>query len=928
MSLSDEVLRSALDYARARCAELLDDVVAEAVAYAEALGVPGYVDAGGVVAAELAAATAELQQVPAALAGLNLIGAANHLGSFVDHLDQAAAAIPGAPKSVSDVLLEAIGWEDVTPSGLAAQLGLPADVPNLELADGALQYRLAVPGTSIAPAPLTLGFDQATLTARLRLDGAAPTFSVSLATEGIEVGVGGGDISSLLGGAAGSVTANVTFAADTDRGLTVGGSASPRVVLPAAPKAGPLDIRQIFLELPAGVADAVDLGSSFSIDLGGVVTGAVDGAGLRAHIDPAAVAGGSSPLTVAARPPTGIGLALDAGLVKGGGYVGQRPMGYGGALQLRVGPVEVKAVGLLTLKPDFALVVVLSVEFTQAIDLSFGFTLNAVGGIVGVEHRMDTDALRERLASGAIDHLLFPDDPVAAAPTILSTLEAVFPVDPGSVVIGPMVEIGWGRPISFLVAQLGVVLSLPDPRLVILGRVRIAIPAPELAIVDLQATLYGEITPDYLLILVSLRNSRIAGFPVSGDLGLLVRWGGGADFAISAGGFHPKYEPPKQLAGMQRLEIDLSPPAILTLRARAYFAVTTNSLQLGARVDLAADLAVASVSGYLYFDALVVWSPRFLFMIDVGIGLTVRAFGVTLCGISVTLHLEGPAPWRAQGEAEVEILWWTVEIDVGPFTWGDEDNPPPAPADPRQLVYDALHRNPGSWQALTPPEADEVARMLPVAPSDTDVTVHPLGLFDVRQHAVPLETVVTHVAASPVPEGQRRVHLGPPTANATAAGAISAGTELFSPGTFLELTDDQKLSRPAFESMPAGARIRPPGEAAEHAAARQAELRYETFVADDPLILWLSRAVLRDTIIGYQAVTTLAANAAGRSGLRARERYATEPDPIVLADPGECIVRAKATLAPVGDAAVTMTYTQAAELDLGRDEVITRLGVA
>ncbi len=383
----------------------------------------------------------------------------------------------------------------------------------------------------------------------------------------------------------------------------------------------------------------------------------------------------------------------------------------------------------------------MSVEFTPAIDLSFGFTLNAVGGVIGIEHRLDTDALRSRLADGALDHIMFPDDPVAAAPAILDTLTAVFPREPGSIVIGPMVEIGWGRPISFLTAQVGVLISLPDPKIVIIGRVRIALPAPELPIVDLRATVYGEITPDYLLVLVSLHGSRIAGFTVGGDIGLLIKWGGGAEFAISAGGFHPRYTPPKQLAGMQRLQIDLSPPAILELRAIAYFAVTSNSVQLGARVELGADLGVASISGYLSFDALIVFAPKFLFMIDLGIGLTVRAFGVTLCGVTIQLHLEGPSPWRAEGTAEVEILWWDGGDRRRPVHLGRGRQPTatarrPAGAglagaapQPRLVAGADVHRTPTTSSGCKPAE-----------PSDTEVTVHPLGLFEVRQHAVPLET--------------------------------------------------------------------------------------------------------------------------------------------------------------------------------------------
>ncbi len=741
----------------------------------------------------------------------------------------------------------------------------------------------------------------------------------------LETGIGAGEIGALLGDARGSATSDVVVGVDTVRGLTLSGSASPRIVLPARTKVGPIDLREIAVELPGGRPDDIDLGTTLTADLGGVIKATVDGAGLSLHVDPAGAGSGANPLSVAVKAPTGIGLSLDAGIIRGGGFLGLRPGGYGGALQLKLGPVDVKAVGLLTLKPDFALVVVLSIRFTPAIDLSFGFTLNAVGGVIGIEHRLDTDALRARLADGALDHIMFPDDPVAAAPAILDTLTAVFPVDPGSVVIGPMVEIGWGRPISFLVAQVGVLISLPDPKIVIIGRVRIALPAPELPIIDLRASVYGEITPDYLLILVSLRGSRIAGFTVGGDIGLLIKWGGGAEFAVSAGGFHPRYTPPRQLAGMQRLQLDLSPPAILVLRAQAYFAVTSNSVQLGARVELSADLYVASISGYFAFDALIVFAPKFLFMIDLGIGLTVRALGVTLCGINIQLHVEGPSPWRAEGSAEIEILFWTVAIDVGPFTWGEDDNPPPPPADPRQLVFAALHRNPGAWQALTPPNADQVTTLLPAPPSQTDVTVHPLGLFDVRQHAVPLETVVVRVGPNPVPPDRRRVHLGVPLANNVKAGAISEVRDQFAPGSFLDLTDDQQLSRPGFEDMPAGARVRPPGEQAEPAAAREVELRYETFVCDDDSLFRVRLREGIDTFAAFSAAATLGAGAAARSELRSAARYATEPDPIVLADPGESVVRVRSTLAAAGADVLgsTHAYEQVADERLQ----VTRLGV-
>jgi hypothetical protein len=405
-------------------------------------------------------------------------------------------------------------------------------------------------------------------------------------------------------------------------------------------------------------------------------------------------------------------------------------------------------------------------------------------------------------------------------------------------------------------------------------------------------------------------------------MGLMLRWGGQADFAISAGGFHPRYDAPAELSGLQRLTIDLSPPVVLTFRAQAYFALTTNSLQLGAQVEVGGDLGVADISGHFGFDAIVLFSPHFAFTADADAALAVHALGQTLAGVHVQLHLEGPAPWRAEGHAEVEVFITSVPIDVGPLTWGDAENPPPADADPRQLVRDALS-DPGAWQALAPPDADRVVKLKPAPPSQTEATVDPMGLLDARQHAVPLERVITHVGPNPVPEDRRRVHLGAPLLDATPVGAVSEVDDLFSPGAFLDLTEDQKLSRPSFEPMPAGARMRPPGESADWAGSREADLMYNTFVCDDDAMAGI-KALGKLAITAAAARTVLGAGAAGRTPLRAGRRYARDPDPIKLAHPSEVVVLAKATA--VADPAGWAPYSLAAERPLGADLELARLG--
>jgi hypothetical protein len=38
-----------------------------------------------------------------------------------------------------------------------------------------------------------------------------------------------------------------------------------------------------------------------------------------------------------------------------------------------------------------------------------------------------------------------------------------------------MLKLGWGRPISFVTAELALVLALPDVKVLLLGRLRLAI---------------------------------------------------------------------------------------------------------------------------------------------------------------------------------------------------------------------------------------------------------------------------------------------------------------------------------------------------------------------------------------------------------------------------------------------------------------------
>jgi hypothetical protein len=470
-----------------------------------------------------------------------------------------------------------------------------------------------------------------------------------------------------------------------------------------------------------------------------------------------------------------------------------------------------------------------------------------------------------------------------------------------------MVELGWGEPISFVTAKVGVMLALPDVKVIVLGALRMALPSPDAAVVDIRAELFGEITPEHLLVIVSLAGSRVAGFSISGDFGVLIGYGSTPEFALSAGGFHPHYKPPAELAGIRRVAVDLSPPAVLTLRASAYFALTSNSFQLGTNVQLRADVGGVGAEGHLSFDALVRWEPTFAFEIDLAAGVSIYALGTSFAGIDLRLHLEGPAPWIAHGTASISLLFFDIDLSVGPLQWGDATNPPPDSVSPVTLVATALAK-PASWRPVVPEGGDRVVTLVAVDAAD-GILVHPLGAFEVRQHAVPLETTIDRVGPHGVTE--RRVNLGAPTIGTLPVAAVSPTRDRFAPGEFLKLTDDEKLCRPAFEDFPSGMRFAGV-QADRHGAPVVSTYRWNTVYPHEAALEPQRQTVLVSPLLRARLI---AASAAARSPVRTAQPYLVDRDPARLADAGTVLVRGVDDLRSVdGAPAGPMTTTHAARL--------------
>ena len=141
-------------------------------------------------------------------------------------------------------------------------------------------------------------------------------------------------------------------------------------------------------------------------------------------------------LDVGFKPPNGVGLSIDAGIVRGGGFLfldfdkGE----YAGALELSIqNTIQVAAVGIINTKfPDgtqgFSLLIIVAVQFTPGIALGMGFFLNGLGGMLGINRTINVPALRDGVKNNAIEHIMFPEDVVANINTLLPQIRLIFPI--------------------------------------------------------------------------------------------------------------------------------------------------------------------------------------------------------------------------------------------------------------------------------------------------------------------------------------------------------------------------------------------------------------------------------------------------------------------------------------------------------------------
>ncbi len=675
-----------------------------------------------------------------------------------------------------------------------------------------------------------------------------------------------------------TVDANVTLGVDSRLGVYFSGSAGLEIQIPAHISLGPIEILSATISVkPASGSIPIELGATLQGNLG-PLQAVIDNIGVRVPLTFPPHGGNIGPVNAALqfKPPTGVGLSLNAGVVTGGGFLSFDPDRgeYAGALQLGIADfLTVSAVGLISTRmPDgsrgFSLLIIITADFGTGIQLSFGFTLLAVGGLLGLNRTMLFQPLMDGVKSGAIQSVMFPRDVIANAPRIISDLRALFPPQDGTFLIGPMAKIGWGTP-TLISLSLGVIIEIPPGNAAILGILKIALPAEELPILVLQVNFAGalEFDKQRFYFFASLFDSHVLFITITGDMGVLFAYGDNADFVLSVGGFHPQFNPPPlPFPAPQRIAIDLINESFAKIHSDGYFAVTTNTVQFGAHSSFFFGFSACSVEGSSGFDALIQFSP-FHFIAEISTQFSVKVFGVGVYGVGIDVSLEGPTPWHVHGTASLSFFFFSIDIGID-FTWGDNPNTTLPPVAVMPLLEAEFQKN-TNWRAQLPSTSRLLVTLRELGPAETGMVLHPAGTLQVSQRTIPLDLHLDKVG-SQKPSDADQFALG---VSGTTLVKTRTLTEAFAPSQFRDFDDATKLSQPAFVPQNSGIELAG-GSALASATAITRPVRYDLTVVDKE-----SEPARFKFFPHNRAMFSafLRANSAARSPLSAAQRAKTKP---------------------------------------------------
>jgi len=779
---------------------------------------------------------------------------------------------------------------------LPSLVPLPASIPSPEFS-GAIDVGLKFSRSSSVK-PLVLGnaagthFSIGELSGAITLKNTAPQVEFDLKNANLVLKISDDALLSAVIGDQIEVALTFGLIADTAGGLRLKDGTGLKATIPLEKiPNSPVQIPFLTFELKKtdGLnAIEMELSGSFQVAIG-PFAGSIDRLGTKLNLQN--MLSGVPQKLWDLKPPSGAGLVLDAGIVKGGGFLLFDPDRgeYGGILDIKIATIGVKAIGLLNTKNPggWSLLLIITAQLPP-IQLGFGFTLTGIGGLLGVQHTVAIDVLSQGLSTGSLDSFLFPQNPVANAPQIFNQLRVIFPFKAGGFVIGPMLELGWGTP-SLVTARVGVLIEASQ--LVFVGQIVVQLPPlvdKSLALLRLQVDFAGGIVFDPLKIWFDgvLRDSRVVFIALTGQFAFRAEFGDHPTFLISAGGFHPKFTdlPPGLPAPFQRIGAEFS-LGIVGMQFKGYFAVTSATVQGGSSLRVWADVGIASFEGGFEFNAIIYLQPAFHFECDMHIYAGVQVFDIDFASVDIYGQFEGPGRWHIIGRAEVHTPWplpdFHFHVDEA---WGEDQ-----PTTVRRLqLLDELRpeiENAGNWSAQLPQGGDAFATFAKLPPPpDGDATktliAHPNAVLQFMQNRMPLAKQLAKLGTDAI-DGETQIAIESVLFGAAAPQPPDTRLQhSFAAAQFLDMPEDDLLHKPSFDSFEAGFSV---GQSEYLFGAMASDtFDYEEVNLSTPVPSTMARAGL--ALEGH-AQWGLSIGAAGRSTRRRAQALRPQVDRKIAVNP-------------------------------------------
>lgn len=559
------------------------------------------------------------------------------------------------------------------------------------------------------------------------------------------------------------------------------------------------------------------VGSTFSVNLGAVAFSFENlGVALSLNVLKPDFSLGDWDFGCKFKYPSGVGISVDAPGVKGSGLISytEATGELLGFLDLKiVSKFGVSAFMLIDLGTveghEFSFVGLISTTFSPGIPLGMGFTLTGLGGCLGLERMIDYDAIQTAVQQGTMASVFFVENLQDHLAEMKATALSIFPAKKNQFFVGVLGRISF-EPV--LTCTFGLMIQLPDPTdIIIVGALKVGIADTDVIRINVQFA--GKIDfQQGLWFDASIIDSEIVGIKLEGDMKFRLFWGGPSKgFLFSIGGFHPNYtpDPGMQVGNMKRLAMKLDYD-ILKVGLETYLAITSNSFQIGAHLDLKIGWEKFGITGYAGFDALFQFDP-FMFMFDVECGVAVKCGGWTLLSIDLAFSLSGPRPWHVSGKAKFYFIFLPINVSFS-LEWGDKEPVLPNKQISVKDLFEAQIKDNNNWIISETAQTDDDV-VVDMRHNEGELLVQPFETIHFNQSAIPLQLVK---------QGERAMELCnnavPTDYNDLTIIGFKLGekeevkkdadkdnlTNDFAPGLYYNLSNQEKLRLPSYKEYVSG----------------------------------------------------------------------------------------------------------------------------